>query len=495
MKEKLDIEQRQQQQQTQRLSPRQVLFMRVLEMPAQELEEAVNRKIDENLALEIADPIDDAINDPTDEGSSVTENEREDRNGSGEEHEEHYGDTDDPDDSEYPGDTAYQGNGMTNEAPIQSAPDEDDMIKQLTDQVSQLDLDPETIRIALYIIYTLDDSGYMTRTRNQMREDILISFGEEVPEATMRAAFDAVRSLEPAGIGAVDLRDCLLLQLARKPKATPHLAMATEILKDYYDLWEKKHYDQLQAKLGIKDRDHLREALGLISKLNPKPGAALGMGATQMRSNHIIPDVEVQESADGRFTVSLVSNLPQLQISHSFTLDAQMPGASEKELKEAQPFIRLQREEAEAFISALRSRGETLLRVTEAIVKRQSEFFATGDKSLLKPMVLRDIESDTGIELSTVSRATAGKYVDTPNGLVSLKELFNEAANGEADISSHKLMHCIKEIVDAEDKSHPLSDDAIMEALKGMGYTVARRTITKYRKKLGIPVGRLRKIL
>ena len=486
MKDKLDIGQQQQQQQTltQRLSPQQVMFVHLLEMSEQELEEEVRKQLDDNPALEEVDPADGMVNDPTDGGEDGG-------NGSGEEPEQPGYDPEDPHD---PDDPKYQGsNGQGEAAPIHAAADEGDMIDELSDQVGQLDLDPATIRIARYVICTLDERGYMTRTRNQMCDDILTDYGVEVPEATMNAAFDAVRSLDPPGIGAVDLRDCLLLQLARKPKTTPYLAIATEILKSYYYLWEKKHYDQLQAKLGVKDRDELRGAIDLIRKLNPKPGSALGMGSREIFTGHIVPDVEVEELEDGRFSVSLVSNLPSLQIASSFEVDAPMPGASEKEIKEAQTFIRQKRDEADTFISALRSRGETLLRVTKAIVKRQPEFFATGDKSKLKPMVLRDIEADTGIELSTVSRATAGKYVETPSGMFTLKELFNEAPSEDSDISSHQLMHCIKEIVDAEDKNHPLSDEAILEAMKAKGYTVARRTITKYRKKLGIPVGRLRK--
>lgn len=490
MKESINLSQKQQM--VQRLSPHLVQFVRLLEMTAPELEEEVQRQLDDNPALEAVSDSEaefDASNadvgiDDFDAMSEYSDPDSSFKNDAGE-NDYSYSDDDLP----------YSNVDYDSRNSWQIAADSTDLAASLSDQISHTLLPDFLKQLADYIIGNLDESGYLTRSLAAMADDIAISSGHEVDSADMRKAFDAVRELDPAGVGAVDLRDCLLLQLYRKKPNSLPLRIAKEIVKDNFDLLSKKHYDRLQAQLGIEgDSEDLLEALDIIRSLNPKPGSAIGLSESAMKWTQIAPDVIVERIGDDRYSVTLASRLPKLQIEKTFDIGAEgVARPSNKRERDAQAFIKLKRDEAEAFISALKMRGETLLGVTEGIVRRQPEFFRTGDSSKLRPMILKDIAKDTGIELSAVSRATAGKYVATELGTYPLKMFFNEAPTESADTSSHELMHALKVIVDNEDKKHPLTDQALHEAMQAKGYKLARRTVTKYREKLGIPVGRLRK--
>lgn len=490
MKESLNLSQKQQM--VQRLSPHLVQFVKLLEMTAPEVEEEVRRQLDDNPALEaVSDTPNefDASNgdDGVDAYEGLTDYSDNDARYKDEAGDNDYSYSDD--------DSDYSHFDYDKRTGWQIAADSTDLAAFLSDQIAHTLLPDNLKQLAGYIIGNLDESGYLTRSLSAMANDIAISSGHEVDMSDMRKAFDAVRELDPAGIGAVDLRDCLLLQLnRRKPNSLP-LRIAKEIVKDNFDLLSKMHYDRLQAQLGIDgDSEDLHQALEIIRSLNPKPGAAIGLSESASKWTQIAPDVMVERISDDRYSVSLASRLPRLQIEKTFDIGAQdVSKPTNKRERDAQAFLRLKRDEAEAFISALKLRGETLLGVTEAIVRRQPEFFRTGDSSKLRPMILKDIANDTGIDLSAVSRATAGKYVATELGTYPLKMFFNEAPTESADTSSHELMHALKDIVDNEDKKHPLTDQALHEAMQGKGYKLARRTVTKYREKLGIPVGRLRK--
>lgn len=475
MKESINISQNQQT--VQRLSPRQVQFVRLLEMTAPEIEEEVRRQLDDNPALEAVQPQDSHVDDTTEVGTSDP-----------------IGDADgfDRDNDDDPADY-YRPAQASSSFDWSLAADTSDLFTLLTDQLGQIDLPDDIRKIALYIIGNIDENGYMTRSLQSMANDLAITGEIDATPDQMRRAFDAVRSLDPAGVGAVDLRDCLLLQLQRRSPVTLPLRIAREIVADYFDLLSKKHYDRMQAQLGLDDRDEMRKALSLIRSLNPKPGSAIAMAPTAMRTGHITPDVIVEDQGDGRMSVSLGGTLPHLQLEKSFSLDQEADKPRTKGEREAQAFIRLKRDDAAAFIGALRQRGDTLLAVTEAIVRRQRPFFATGDMAQLRPLILKDIANDTGFDISVVSRSTAGKYLAAEMGVYPMKMFFSEAPTDDADASSHELMDAISKIVGAEDKRRPLSDQAIFEALEEKGYKIARRTITKYREKLGLPIARLRK--
>lgn len=472
MKETLDLSQSSQM--VQRLSPRQVQFARLLEMNALEFEEEVHRQIDDNPALEVVDG---------EYGAEASESARVDDSADASAD---FDPNDDPIDR-------YPRSSESSPSEWQIADDGPDLAAYLSDQVNELRLPHPIDKIALYIVGNLDSNGYLTRSLAAMADDLAINAGIDVSAEQMQQAFAEVRKLDPAGVGAIDLRDCILLQLKRIAPTSLPLRIAIEIVSDYFDLLSKKHYERLQSLMGLSGQQQLREAIDLIRSLNPKPGSTLSASSMAQRLSQITPDVAV-EVANGRVSVSVASSIPQLQIEKSFSVDSEAKPKSRAQ-KEAQAFIKLKHDDAEAFISAIKLRNNTLVAVTEAIARRQIDFFKTGDKSTIRPMVLRDIASDTGLDMSVISRATAGKYVSTPVGIYHLKIFFNEASASEPDTSAHRLMHMIQQIIQAEDPAHPLSDRAIQDALEAKGIAMARRTVTKYREKLGLPVGRLRKKL
>lgn len=459
----------QNQQLTQHLSPRQLQYVRLLEMTGPEVEEEVHRQLDDNPALEVSDS-DERPEEDTDETLSAVDAE--------------------PDDD--PADWAGASGPSTDMSQWQIANDSLDLASHLNEQIDQQEHDPYLLELAHYVVGNLDSNGYLTRMRQAMADDLSISTGLDVTVDDVQRALNLVRSLEPAGVGAVDLRDCLLIQIKRRTDDSEAKRLATEILADYFDLFSKKHFDRLRSLLTPDNPELLRQAINLILTLNPKPGAGLGGVQSADRASQITPDVAVDTDETGRFNVWMLNRMPQLQVAVSFMADDERAPRTQAE-KNAQAFVSLKRDEAEMFISALRQRGNTLVAVTEAIVRRQVDFFRTGDKSTLRPMILRDIAADTDMDVSMVSRATAGKYVATPMGSFPLKMFFSEAPAEDSDASSHQLQHVLNGIIENEDPQHPLSDQAIVEELAKQGLRIARRTVTKYRERMGIPAGRLRK--
>ncbi len=473
MKESLNIQQ--QQQLTQRLSPRQLQYVRLLEMTGPEVEAEVQLQLDDNPALESIDAYEatsDAEQQPQADESVM-----------------------DMAPDEDPADVAHpsSGSARSDVSGWQIAADGPDLWSALNHQLGELELDPSLKKLAIYIVGNIDANGYLNRSQQAIADDYAITTGVDVSYEQVAKAIEIIQRLDPAGVGATDLRQCLLLQLERKRPVTFALKVAIEIVRDYFDLFSKKHYERMQAQLGIDDTEELRKAIDLILTLNPKPGSAFE-GNSVTRAGQITPDLVLEELDNGRYSLSLTSGLPQLQIEKSFVLDDNWQPRTQGE-KEAQAFIKLKRDEAEAFISALKQRGSTLMQVAQAIVARQKAFFHTGDKSVLRPMILKDISADTGMDLSMISRATAGKYIATPLGCYPLKMFFNEAPQDDDDTSTHQLMHALRQVIEAEDPKRPLSDEALAAELAKQGFSIARRTITKYREKMGIPVGRLRKKL
>ncbi len=478
-KDSLQLEQTQQT--VQRLSHRQVMFVRILEMNGPELEDEIRRQLDDNPAL---DTVDATESNDTQVGKDLESADPD-----------YMGDNQDDD----PADYINKGTNFSeyNYASFQIADDTPDLFTILTRQLGEMDMPELTRQLAKYIIGNIDENGWTTRTLSEMADDIAIATGKEITHSQMLDAFAIVRSLDPPGVGAVDLRDCLLLQLRRLQPKTHTIQTAETIIDEYFDLFSKRHFDRLKAYMDISNGE-LESALKLIRSLNPKPGSAVAVSSSALRLNQITPDVAVEVNDDGVVSVSLINNLPQLQIEKSFSLDGQSsplpvsPALASIQHK-AQLFVKHKRDEAEDFINAIKQRANTLLKVTEAIVSMQPEFFKSGDASKIRPMILKDVEARTGLDISTISRATTGKYVATNTGTYPLKMFFNEAAQDDSDTSKHEIMHEIKKIIENEDKHYPLSDDDIQKQLSGKGYNLARRTVAKYREKLGIPVKRLRK--
>lgn len=465
----------------QRLNPRQVVFGRYLEMTAPEFEEEVRRVIDENPALAVSDATASDHDGGSDSDNSFDESPEQLQLAD-------YGSEDD-----IPVYNLEKSDKSTRDFYPQdflSSADDSSLVEVMTAQLADIDLSEKERKIAEYIIGNLDANGYMTRSLPDIAEDMAIAEGIDTDMAEIKAVFAQIRHLDPAGIAAVDLRDCLLLQIDRQP-ASRITSVAREIIADCFDLFSKKHYDKLRSQLGIDD-DELRDALDYIRTLNPKPGSLIEGNSVNDRLRHIIPDFAVEVDSDGHATVSLLNYVPELAIEESFRID-DLPPASNKRDADAMSFIRRRHDDAVAFISLLKMRADTLMTVMKAIVKIQSRFFTLGDTSTIRPMIIKDIADITGLNISVISRATAGKYVLTNQGVYPLKMFFNERPKDDVDTSSHEILAALSEIIKTEDKSRPMSDDALCKVLAGKGYDIARRTVTKYRERLGLPVARLRK--
>ncbi len=478
MSTRLDLSQ--QQQLRQKLNPRQVKFGRVLEMSVPEFEDEVKRMLDENPALEEVSQQDSPITNVDDEGHKFNETAEQLQRA----------DYSDPDDipsyrlniSNHSADDAYY-------EPI--ATDESDAgVAILISQLAEFDIDELTREIAIYIIGNIDANGYLTRNVSEMSYDFAVNVGIEVSDEDVSNALSIVRSLDPAGIAAYNLRDCLLLQLERMPE-NRNVKNAIAIIRDRFEQFSKKHIDRIMSACNLSEEE-LRDALHIITSLNPKPGSILEPVNSSDRLRHITPDFNIDVSSDNEISVSLAGRIPELTIECTFMLNDNELKATHRD-EATRAFIRTRRDEANDFIELAKMRNNTLMSVMEAIIRLQPEYFKTFDTSRLKPMVLRDIRDLTGLDLSVISRATASKYAMTPYGMISLKSLFSESLHEDSDTSVHAVSETIRSIIDEENKHTPLSDAAICNELKRRGMDVARRTVTKYRERMGIPVARLRK--
>lgn len=465
----------QQQQLRQKLNPAQVRFGRLLEMSGPEFDDEIRRVADENPALEVFDSTTGLSEQDT--GQETFSESADDLIRA---------DYADPDDippyrlRDTASHTAERFETVAAAEPQTGA-------EALEEQLDELHLAPAVREAATYIIGNLDANGYLTRSIEEIADDIAFTAGIDLPVDTVRQALEVVRGLDPAGIGAADLRECLILQLRRR-EATVESRTALEILKKHFDLFSKKHFDRIAAALDIPE-EAVNRAVDLIKTLNPKPGALLEQVSVADRLRYIVPDFTVDTDGDGRVAVALNSPQPEMAIEKSFELS---DGASLR--PEAEAFIRSRRDEANDFINMARMRARTLLSVMEAIVRLQTKFFTTFSRADIRPMVLRDVQSLTGLDLSVVSRATATKYVSTPRGTFPLKMFFNEGVGeGTDEASRHAVTEAIAALVAAEDKKSPLSDERLTDLLAERGLKVARRTVAKYRERMGIPVARLRK--
>lgn len=473
----------------QRLVPAQVMFGQYLEMNAPELEEEIRRAVDENPALEIAEhdrPVD------TEQAAATSEADYSE---------------DDENEDDLPS-YRLSVNNRSADDPVYEPLAVDDRMSLsdwLESQLGEYSLNEVDTQIARFIIGNLDDNGYLTRGYAQIADDMAIGLGLDIDAAAVRRVAAVVRRMDPAGVCAVDLRDCLLMQLERPAVSarsgrvgSTAVADAALIVRDFFDLFSARKFDRLAQRSGL-DRRRVADALALIKTLNPKPGATVQGPASDDRLGYIVPDFHVDIDGDGRATVSLGGNIPDLAIAESFRLDGprrpQASGAARGRQPEVQAhaFIKSRHDDAAMLISVLNSRSQTLIRVMKAIVMRQRPFFESGQLTDIRPLVLREIAEDADMDLSVVSRATNGKYFSTPRGVWPVKVLFNEARTDNPETSVHEIVDALKHIIDNEDKLRPLTDEAIRALLAEKGYSLARRTVTKYREQLGLPSGRLRR--
>ncbi len=483
----------------QKLTPQQIQLMKLIQLPTLAFEQRVKQELEDNPALELGPEEETSVDNQV---RDVNENPTEENN------QETHDDINvdellNMDDR--PDYLTYTKN--------YSPDDEDDSYKMnistgttfqeyLLEQLSSFDLNEKDQKIAEYIIGSLDDAGYLRRDFLDISDDLAFNEGlmDVSEEDIERVLKNVIWLLDPPGVGARDLQEGLIIQLKRK-KMNPVRELALKILQKEFKSLTRKHYDKIIHRLKIS-KDELKEALEEIRKLNPKPGGSIG--GTRV-TTHIIPDfkVRIEEGPDGekRPVVELNSrNLPELRISRHFKemLEGyKLDKNKTKEQKEAITFIKQKLDSASWFIDAVKQRHNTLYKTISAIVDYQKEYFLTGDEKKIKPMILKDIAERVDMDISTISRVANSKYVDTPYGTKLLKEFFSESltsTDGE-EVSTIKVKEVLKEIIENEDKSKPLTDEKLADEIKKRGYNVARRTIAKYREQLGIPPARLRKEL
>lgn len=479
------LKQQQELKQTQRLSPLQMQVIKLVELNSVEVEDRIKQEIEDNPALEVSD--------------SGPAGEEEENNDVPEDilsqEEIILGDYASEDDIP---DYRLNGSDRKNETNIVeiSYYDDKSLSDSLQEQIGLLQLDDQRQLIAQYIIGNLDENGYLQRDLQSISDDLLFQQQIEVSPLQMEDVLYEIQDLEPAGVGARNLRECLLLQLGRYA-STPAVEHAKVILSDYFDEFSRKHYEKIIRQMNIT-QDELRDAIHEIVSLNPKPGNALG-GTLQTAMNNITPDFIV-DSYNGEVSIQLNnSNVPSLQINRSFS--EMLKGYNENKEsmsnddKQAILFMKQKVDSAKWFIDAVKQRQNTLQRTMEAIVNLQYDFFLTEDETQLKPMILKDVAERTGFDISTVSRVSNSKYVQTNTGIYPLKFFFSEAmqTNTGEDISSREVKLILKESIDNENPVKPLTDDQLTKILNEKGYVIARRTVAKYREQLNIPVARLRK--
>jgi RNA polymerase sigma-54 factor len=378
-------------------------------------------------------------------------------------------------------------------------PYSESFVERLEQQMTMLNLDNKQRLIAEEIIGSLDDDGYLRRDLGAISDRVAFEGGFSVSLDEVSQILNRIQKFDPPGIAARDLRECLLLQLERKPAKLPGRDIAIRILRDEWDLFEKKHFDKVMKRLAINDEE-LKQAYESILMLDPKPGLT---GGEEIGSDYIVPDFEVyfkpsDENDDiGDFIIHLNrKNVPTLRVSPSYKKmwdELSQKRDTNESIKDTKSFIRTKIESAKAFMDALEQRKNTLMFVMKTIVALQESFFRNG--SSLRPMILKDVADRIGMDISTVSRIVNGKYVQTPFGVFELKYFFNERVetqDGNA-VANRDVKNLVDELIRAEDKSKPLSDDALASALQNLGFLVARRTVTKYREQLNHPVARLRK--
>lgn len=506
MKESLGISQ--EQKQVQRLTPQQVQFGKMLEMSQLEIEEKVRQEIEDNPAIEVASPA-ESEKMLTEDGEVFKESSQDMQ----------LADFRDMDDMPDGYDTAHTAGTPESENPAERSseipsyrlkennysPDdkvyeptivsENSLIDFLTEQVNERNLTDEQMQIADYIIGEIDDNGYLTRTVPSMASDIAFQTGLDISDEEVANVLQIIRDLDPAGVAATDLRDCLLLQLERLGGSKRNMH-AYEIIDKHFEEFSKKHFDKIMSAMSISEEE-FKDAMLAIRALNPKPGSLYN--STDGNTQHIIPDFNVEVDGNN-VTLTLLNNIPDLQIEQTYQLmydGLSNRKAANRNEEKANVFVKDKYESAAGFIKMLRQRQETLFNTMQAIVNWQRDFFLSDDEATLKPMVLKDISAITGYDISVISRATAGKYVSTQRGIYPIKFFFNEGLKHESgeDVSSREIQKELKNIIEAEDKKKPFSDEIICKMLQQKGYEIARRTIAKYREKLGYPVARLRKEL
>lgn len=479
----------------QKLSPQQIQFIKLLQVPTAMLEQRIKEELEENPALEEG-PVDEY--DPHDEYQDLDEDRPQEEGEYNEESSPEDIDLSDYLDDDTPAYKYDDGN---------YSPDDEDKFTrpgvvvvnsfhdQLMDQLDMLDLSEKEYIIGRQLVGSIDEDGYLRRPLSSVGDDLAFTANMlcELPE--IEAMLQRIQQFEPAGVGARDLAECLLLQLKRK-KQTLAVQQATSIITRFFEEYTRKHFDRIARQLGL-DEESMRLAHQEIIRLNPRPG---NTQADNSKAMQVIPDFIIHNE-DGQLQLRLNSrNAPELRISDTYKdmmRHYEKAEKKDKKMKEAVSFVKQKLDSAKWFIDAVKQRQHTLLSTMDAIMEHQYDFFLSGDQAKLKPMILKDIADKVNLDISTISRVANSKYVQTEFGTFLLKSFFSEGImtdSGE-EASSKEVKKILADLISAEKKKNPLSDDKLMQLLNDKGYNIARRTVAKYREQLGIPVARLRKEL
>ncbi|MCR5660286.1 MAG: RNA polymerase factor sigma-54 [Bacteroidales bacterium] len=487
------------QQQELKLSPQQIQLMKLLQLPLIELEQRIKEEMEINPALEDTHENDYEDNEPiiddTDNGENDDYNDDEVNFSRDDEFDiNDYLPEEDLEDYSYKLQAHnYSDDDDPYETPIVNEETFQDYLNQ---QLAYRDLSEKQLEIGQYIIGNLDDNGYLSRPIPNIVDDMLFSMNVSTTEEEVTEVLLIVQELDPPGIAARNLQECLLIQLKRLQEDNPFTdySLSITIVKDFFEEFTKKHYDRIAKKLEVSNRD-LKTALDEILKLNPKPADASTSGSKNI--HYITPDFFVFVR-DGKVELSLDGrNAPELHVSKSYIkmLEEFSKSKDSRSKQEAVQFVKQKIDSAKWFIDAINQRQNTLYVTMKAIVDLQEEYFLTGDETKLKPMILKDVATKVNLDISTISRVANSKYVQTPYGTFLLKFFFSEGiTNNEGEeVSTREIKKILKDAVESEDKSNPMTDEQLMLVLKEKGYPIARRTVAKYREQLGIPVGRMRK--
>jgi RNA polymerase sigma-54 factor len=481
------LKQRLQQKLLQKLSPQQIQMIKLLEIPAIQLEQRIKKEMEENPVLEegAEDPYEDQ-EDVKDEQTTEQQDEFS--------LEDYMQDDDIP---SYRLNTQnHSSDQKKEEIPFSMG---SSFREQLKAQLGLRKLSEEQEILAEYVLGNIDDDGYLRRELEAIADDLAFSVGMETSYESLHEVLMIIQEFDPAGVGARTLQECLLLQIGRKDLSDPGTELAQKILKNYFDEFTNKHYDKIIQRLGIEE-EMLKEALDEILRLNPKPGGAVG--ESQGKSfHHIVPDFLLEES-EGELLLYLNSNnVPELRVSRTYSdmfesYSANKSSASRDE-KDAVTFVKQKLDSARWFIDAIRQRQNTMLLTMNAILEYQNDYFYEGDETRMRPMILKDIAEKTDLDISTISRVVNSKYIQTHFGIYPLKYFFSEGMQTDSgeEVSTREIKKILQDCIDNEDKRKPLTDDRLSAILNEKGYQIARRTVAKYREQLNLPVARLRKEL
>ena len=458
------------QKQLQKLSPQQIMTAKLIELPIQSLEQRVRQEIEENPVLEE----DDTKEKENSREVSLSDYKEDDPIPSYRLRSDNY--------------SKYDDRPKRETFSVQES-----FPQNLKEQLDFRDLTQHQRDIANYIIYSLDDDGYLRRDIDKLVDEMAFRAGIETTDEEVESLLKIIQTFEPAGVGARDLRECLLIQL-NALKDSPVVEDARKIIRDHFSEFTKKDFNRIMSQTGMSP-ERLKTAMSRILKLNPTPGGQVS-DAYSDHTQQVVPDF-VLDVVDGEFVLTMPRfSVPEVKVNHKYSdILRESSNSSERSKKEAASFVKKKLESAKWFVDALRQRHTTLMTTMQAILDYQRDYFLDGDETKIKPMILKDIADKTGYDISTVSRVANSKYIETHFGIFPLKYFFSESIKNQAgeDISTRELKKILQEIIDGENKQKPLTDDEIVDMMNAKGYNVARRTIAKYRDQLGIPKSRMRR--